>query len=178
MGKQKNYYIDRETFLNLAEVALRCGCSILRQTDEGIISAKDTSIITEDCRKYYFYLPMAGELDWDKPLGCYNENGNVTIEASYTPPAEDGLLKRGRMYMVNGYAAPDGSFVDRPECLAKLYRKLFVGIKQYTKFISVPADRMSLRLNYYADTTDRYHRLYISRPIIAQMEADPSLKLS
>lgn len=162
MGKQASFYMEREIFLELAQTALDLGCHILRQSGDKIVSGTDLSIITGNCSQYYFYLPEAGELDETLPLGCYNANGNVVIEASYSPRCKDNVMRRGKLYVVSGVSGKDGEFISRPDCLAKVYRKLVSRMKQLTNFVEIPAEKRSNRLNYYADPADRYHKLYIT----------------
>ena len=53
MGKQMTYYMEREVFTQLAQIAVDLGCVILKQNGSKIISG-DTSIIDSHCSKYYF----------------------------------------------------------------------------------------------------------------------------
>ena len=85
MGKQTSFYMEREVFQELAQEAIDCGCLILRQSGNKIVSSRDTSIITASCDQYYFYLPEAGELDEDLPLGCFNVNGSCLLYTSPSP---------------------------------------------------------------------------------------------
>ena len=55
MGKQTSFYMEREVFQELAQEAIDCGCLILRQSGNKIVSSRDTSIITASCDQYYFY---------------------------------------------------------------------------------------------------------------------------
>ena len=49
MGKQMTYYMEREVFTQLAQIAVDLGCVILKQNGSKIISG-DTSIITATAR--------------------------------------------------------------------------------------------------------------------------------
>ena len=91
MGKQMTYYMEREVFTQLAQIAVDLGCVILKQNGSKIISG-DTSIIDSHCSKYYFYLPAAGEINEELPLGCYNSNAGCVIEASYSTRTKDLCL--------------------------------------------------------------------------------------
>ena len=104
MGKQTSFYMEREVFQELAQEAIDCGCLILRQSGNKIVSSRDTSIITASCDQYYFYLPEAGELDEDLPLGCFNVNGSMVVEANYTTRNKDHSLHRARLYDVSPHA--------------------------------------------------------------------------
>lgn len=168
MGRQTHFYMEREIFIQLAQAALNLGCVIIKESGNKLVSATDTSIITAGCSQYYFYLPEAGEFNKDLPLGCYNANGNVVIEAGYTTKS-DGALRRSRLYMMGGYAGENG-FVEHPECLETLYKKLVKHMKKLTMHIAIPADKISTRLNYYADPTDRSHKIYITDRLFHQLQ--------
>ena len=79
MGKQMTYYMEREVFTQLAQIAVDLGCVILKQNGSKIISG-DTSIIDSHCSKYYFYLPAAGEINEDLPT-------QAALSRQATPPA-------------------------------------------------------------------------------------------
>lgn len=170
MGKQAHFYMEREIFVELAKTAVEMDCVILKQNGSKIVSSTDTSIITAGCSQYYFYLPKAGELNEKLPLGCYNANGNVVIEASYTTKSENTALRRARLYVISGYTGDDGSFVEHPECMSVLYKKLVTRMKKLTMHVAVPADKISTRLNYYADPTDRSHKIYITDKLYRQLQ--------
>lgn len=169
MGKQTSFYMEREVFQELAQEALDCGCLILRQNGSKIVSAQDTSIITAGCDQYYFYLPEAGEINEDLPLGCFNVNGSMVIEANYTTRNKDHSLHRARLYLMTSVPTTEGA-ISTPDCMVKLYKKLVRKMKMLTKFVPVPAERMSNRMTYYADPSDRSHKLYLTPKMIKQME--------
>lgn len=162
MGKQVHFYMEQEIFTQLAQTAIDLGCLILKQKGSKITSSADTSIITKDCSQYYFYLPETGRLDENLPLGCYNSNGNLVIESGYTTCADNSTLLRTRLYIINGFTDKNGDFIERPECLAAVYNKLVARMKQLTKYVEIPAEKFSMRRNYYADPTNRSHKIYIT----------------
>ncbi len=168
MGKQMTYYMEREVFTQLAQTAVDLGCVILKQNGSTVISG-DTSIIDSHCSHYYFYLPAAGELDESLQLGCYNANAACVIEASYTTRTKDLCLKRGKLYVTGGFSTYDGTLVEAPACLLKVYRKLVLRMKELTQRVEIPAERMSTRLTYYADPTGRTHKLYITKNMISRI---------
>lgn len=170
MGKQTSFYMEREVFQELAQEALDCGCLILRQSGGRIVSAQDASIITAGCDQYYFYLPEAGNLDMKLPLGCFNVNGSMVIEANYTTRNKDHSLHRARLYLMTSVPTADGGSISTPECMVKLYKKLVRKMKMLTKFVPIPAERMSNRMTYYADPSDRSHKLYLTQKMIKLME--------
>lgn len=169
MGKQTSFYMEREVFQELAQEAIDCGCLILRQSGNKIVSSRDTSIITASCDQYYFYLPEAGELDEDLPLGCFNVNGSMVIEANYTTRNKDHSLHRARLYLMTSVPTLEGA-ISTPDCMVKLYKKLVRKMKMLTKFVPIPAERMSNRMTYYADPSDRSHKLYLTPKMIKLME--------
>lgn len=169
MGRQAHFYMEREIFIQLAQTAIDLGCVILKQSGNKLVSANDTSIITAGCSQYYFYLPQAGKLDENLPMGCYNANGNVVIEAGYTTKSGSSVLHRSRLYMMSGYTGDNG-FVERPECLEELYKKLVKRMKKLTMHVAIPAEKISTRLNYYADPTDRSHKIYITDKLFRQLQ--------
>ncbi|MGN1340423.1 MAG: hypothetical protein ACI4WS_09035 [Oscillospiraceae bacterium] len=169
MGRQAHFYMEREVFIHLAQAALDLGCIILKQSGNKLVSATDTSIITAGCSQYYFYLPQAGELDENLPMGCYNANGNVVIEAGYSTKSGSTVIHRSRLYMMSGYTGENG-FVERPACLEELYKKLVKIMKKLTRHEAIPASKISTRLNYYADPTDRSHKIYITDKLLKQLQ--------
>ena len=172
MGKQMTYYMEREVFTQLAQIAVDLGCVILKQNGSKIISG-DTSIIDSHCSKYYFSLPAAGEINEELPLGCYNSNAGCVIEASYSTRTKDLCLKRGKLYITSGFSTPNGDFIECPACLLKVYKKLVLHMKDLTLRVEVPADRMSTRLTYYADPTGRTHKLYMTKSMLARINRTP-----
>ena len=89
MGKQINYYMGYDEFKMLAEQAIKSGCTIVKKENGKYVRGNSVEIITQDCNKYYFYLPEAGDLEVQmngdyKFIGGYNSSGNVVIEASYS----------------------------------------------------------------------------------------------
>ena len=127
--------MEREVFQELAQEAIDCGCLILRQSGNKIVSSRDTSIITASCDQYYFYLPEAGELDEDLPLGCFNVNGSMVVEANYTTRNKDHSLHRARLYLMTSVPTLEGAIS-----------------------------------TYYADPSDRSHKLYLTPKMIKLME--------
>lgn len=169
MGKQTTFYMEREVFQELAQEAVNCGCLILRQSGNKLISSQDTSVITAGCQQYYFYLPEAGKLDESLPLGCFNKNGSMVIEANYTTRDKNYSLHRARLYLMTTVPTLDGESISTPECMIKLYTKLVRKMKSLTTFVRVPAERMSNRMTYYADPSDRSHKLYLTQKMIKQL---------
>lgn len=162
MGKRTSFYMEREAFVELAQTAVDMGCLILRQNGKKIVSAQDTSIITASCQQYYFYLPAAGEIDEDLPLGCFNKNGSMVVEANYTTRDENYALHHATFYLMTTVPDGNGGSISASDCMVTLYKKLVKKMKMQTKFITVPAERMSNRMTYYADPADRSHKIYMT----------------
>ena len=139
MGKQINYYMDYESFLKIAELALSEGCLILKNTHtpEPQQPQNDTSIVTEDCMRYYFYLPELAELEYKKDMfGTYyiNNVGNkltlALIEAGFSknhggedtnkPPS----VNIARLYISTGNFRSNGVLYQRSERIKEIYDKL------------------------------------------------------
>lgn len=93
MGRQINYWMDYKSFLNVAQTAVECGCIIVRN-DINVkkpVQSKDISIVTEDCKNYFFYLPEAGRMNFKKYNDGrevadkgFTETGNAVIEAGFS----------------------------------------------------------------------------------------------
>ena len=147
MGKQMTYYMEREVFTQLAQIAVDLGCVILKQN--------------------------GSKINEELPLGCYNSNAGCVIEASYSTRTKDLCLKRGKLYITSGFSTPNGDFIECPACLLKVYKKLVLHMKDLTLRVEVPADRMSTRLTYYADPTGRTHKLYMTKSMLARINRTP-----
>ena len=68
MSKQINYWLEFNGFLLLAQKALDMGCTIVREdvATRALSESRDLGIITEDDRAFwYFYLPGAGDIDFE-----------------------------------------------------------------------------------------------------------------
>ena len=135
MGKQINYYMDYESFLRLAELALSEGCLILKNahTAEPQQPQNDISIITEDCMRYFFYLPELAELDQKQDMyGNYyiNNVGNkltlALIEAGFSKyhSGKDTSVNIARLYIPTGNYRSNGVLYQRTERITKIYNKL------------------------------------------------------
>lgn len=135
MGKQINYYMDYESFLKLAERALSEGCMILKNdyTEEQQQPQNNVSAITEDCMRYYFYLPELAELQYRSIGGRYyidNRANKLTlalIEAGFSKKHEgrNGLpcINIARLYIPTGVWV-DGVWYQRSERITTVYSKL------------------------------------------------------
>lgn len=138
MGMQVNYYMDHETFLLVAQKALKEGCLILRweHTFQPQLPASDLSIVTEEQMRYYFYLPELAPLAYktDQNDQYYLDNifsplSLALIEASFSRPwpAHGSTLpniNRARLYIPTGFWDENRQWVPRSERLTKVYQRL------------------------------------------------------
>lgn len=99
MGKQINYWLGREEFLHIAQAALDCGCVIIKPGPGKTEYGQTLDIITEDSRRYYFYLPEAGSLMAQKipfPDGQmigYNAAGSCWDKSILMKKINNGMVK-------------------------------------------------------------------------------------
>ena len=71
MGKQINYYMGFKDFIKVAQFALDLGCVICREENKKIICSDQINIVTPSVKRYFFYLPEAGD------LRVRTENGSI-----------------------------------------------------------------------------------------------------
>ena len=180
MGKQINYYMGYDEFKMLAEQAIKSGCIIVKKENGKFVRGNSVEIITQDCNKYYFYLPEAGDLEVQmngdyKFIGGYNSSGNVVIEASYSiVNHEEKKIHRARLFSITGYDDKNGNSIGRPECIKKLYDKLVRIVKKlapYTEFVdeiqvSCPSSED------YMKTREWKHKEYITKELLSLKEND------
>lgn len=128
MGKQVNYYMNYESFLQVAQTALDAGCLIIRRdhTDEKQLPMADISAVIPECNFYYFYLPELGELEYKTDIyGKYylNASGKLElaiIEAGFSKHPAD----QARIFITTGYYDEYEKWIPRSERLTKVYEKL------------------------------------------------------
>lgn len=148
MGKQINYWMDYESFCELATVAIDLGCIIVRmdKNTNKVIQSKEISIVTRECFDYYFYVPKAGELTiGNNEFGEYIDRGysetqNAIIEAGYSRISdEEKKICEHRLYSITGYYK-DEEFISRPACVEDIYKKLVRKVKKlapYTELVDI-----------------------------------------
>lgn len=113
MGRQINYYMEHESFLQVAQLALDCGCEIVKQDLDirptKVIRTRDISAITPGDWMFWFYVPEAGRLviKTDKSgerveHGYLRESGSVLIEAgvSFIDEEKKDDIKKPFIYPV------------------------------------------------------------------------------
>lgn len=143
MGKQLNYYMNYNGFLDVAQYALDIGCKILKKEKEIIICSEDIRIVSSDTSRYYFYLPQAGALDIQKRnnveyVGGYNSSGNVIIEAGYSVVDHaKQKISRARIFSITGYYDTYGNWIARSECVKKAYDSLSRKIKKIAPYTEI-----------------------------------------
>lgn len=148
MGKQINYWMDYDSFCELAAMAVDLGCTIVKKDNDTkrVIQSKEIAIITRDCYKYYFYVPDAGELRIaNNQFGEYIDKGysetqNAIIEAGYSRISDERKqICRERLYSVTGFYK-DEEYISRPACVEEIYKKLVRKVKKlapYTELVDV-----------------------------------------
>lgn len=178
MGKQINYYIGYEDFIKLAEQAVKNGCIILKKEHGKYVRDNSVRIITQDCNRYYFYIPEAGVLelqmhDDNEFIGGYNSSGNVVIEASYSiVKPEQKTISRGRLFSITGYYDKDKNWINRPECVEKLYNKLVRVVKKIAPYTEIVDEIISTSSEDYLKTKEWKHKEYITKELLCLKEND------
>lgn len=138
MGKQITYYMERESFLVLAQAALDEGLLILKNgyTEEPQEPCADLSAI-DDCTEYYFYLPEIAPLTHTHTAYGYYVNSFsypsclAIIEAGYSKKASS--IKESRIYVQTG-TYNDDEWIPRPEKITKIYNKLVRKVKKLAPY--------------------------------------------
>lgn len=160
MGRQINYYMEHESFLQVAQLALECGCEIVKQDLDvrptTVIRTHDISAITPDDWMFWFYVPEAGQLI-TKTYDCgervdhgFCESGNALIEAGVSLIREDEkLIRRSRLYVQSGYYDANGEWIPRLKCVDAVYNKLVRRVKKLTSY-----DGFCYRTEYCARLLD------------------------
>lgn len=129
MGKQLNYIMTYECFLQLAEAAIDAGFLILRReyTKEPQIPSSDLSVVTAECSSYWFYLPELAELTYKAagngfyyPDYGFNPLGLAMMEAGFTRNLSD----RARIYVMTGFYDENGRWIARSDQMTKAYTKI------------------------------------------------------
>lgn len=160
MGRQINYYMEYESFLQVAQLALDCGCEIVKQNLDirptTVIRTRDISAITPNDWMFWFYVPEAGKLEI-KTYECgervehgFSESGNALIEAGVSfIDEEKKTISRSRLYVSSGYYDGSGAWIPRPKCVDAVYNKLMRRVKKLTAY-----DGFNYRTEYCAKLFD------------------------
>ncbi len=145
MGRQINYYMEHESFLQVAQLALECGCEIVKQNLDirptTVVRTRDISAITPNDWMFWFYIPEAGRLA-TKTYECgervehsFSESGNALIEAGVSLiREEEKKIRSSRLYVQSGYCDGNGVWIPRPKCVDAVYNKLVRRVKKLTTY--------------------------------------------
>jgi len=129
-SKQINYYMDCESFRQLAQKALDEGCSIILNelTEEPQIPARDLSIVTPGHTRYFFCAPGFEAEFVRTEDGRYYPDLNgmrmaMMLEAGFSAVRTDGLITRDRLFSAST-AVVGMRLVPRPAEVGRLYDRL------------------------------------------------------
>ena len=145
MGRQINYYMDHKSFLQIARLALDCGCEIVKQDlnarPSKVIRTRDISAITPSDWILWFYVPEAGKLattvseSGERVDHGYTESGNALIESGVSLILEDEkIIRQNRLFVISGYYDSSGEWIPRPKCVDMIYGKLMRRVKKLTEY--------------------------------------------
>lgn len=160
MGRQINYYMEHESFLQVAQMALDCGCEIVKQDLDirptRVIRTRDISAITPGDWMFWLYVLEAGKLviktdeSGERVDRGFCESGNALIEAGVSLILEDEKqIRRSRLYVQSGYYDANGEWIPRPKCVDVIYNKLVRRVKKLTTY-----DGFNYRTEYCARLLD------------------------
>lgn len=145
MGRQINYYMEHESFLQIAQLALEFGCEIvkndLKSRPATVVRTRDISAITPSDWILWFYVPEAGSLAvTTTDIGeCvdhgYTESGSALIEAGVSLILKDEkIIRQNRLFVISGYYGISGEWIPRPKCVEAIYGKLMRRVKKLTEY--------------------------------------------
>ena len=129
-------------FLLLAQAALDCGCTIFqtRFADEmwHITQGDTTDFVSADQCRYYFADPAADKIEIEQCSYGARFSGRSAlylIEAGYSEPfipkgCTAKEMTRSRLYVPTSVTDGNGSRLERPESVIKLYQKLARTVKR------------------------------------------------
>lgn len=174
MGKQINYWLGFEEFLQIAQAALDCGCVIIKPISGKLVYGRTLDTVTEDEHRYYFYLPEAGKLmeqqvpfQNENPAG-YNAVGNTVIEAGFSLiDKEQKKITRSRLFAISGYYDENGEYVPRPDCLTRTYNRLVRTAKKVAPYTELTDYIISTRDSSYLQEKEWKHKEYVSPSFLA-----------
>ena len=169
MGKQINYWLKYEEFLQIAQTALDCGCVIIKPDSGERKYGQTLGIITEDKCRYYFYLPEAGTLmsqqipfQSEQMIG-YNAAGNTVIEVGFSFIYDNKKeITRSRLFVISGYYDEMGNYIARPDCLTRVYQKIVRIVKRIAPYTEITDHIISTQNNDYLQEREWIHKEYIS----------------
>ena len=181
MSKQINYWMEHESFLNIAKAAIEQGCIILKEYNDKVVQSKDSSIVTSECYNYYFHLPSAGKVviktlaDGREVLDhFYSSSGNTIIEAGFSC-FKDKWITGNRLYAISGYYNDTDEWIPRPECLTKLYNFLVRKVKKVAPYTELIDIRRYTNGDHYGEEFEWKHKEYITAYCLGLRENGYSL---
>lgn len=195
MGKQLNYWMDYDSFLLVARKAVDLGCTIVKEdlNSGKVIESSDVSIVTQDEKHYYFHLLDAGDIKIHSVNGKerlnrgFNASSNAIIEAGYSfivnePTGPCGHrykkeIRRTRIYCIMGYYDENNEYIQRPECLTKVYDSLARYVKKLAPYTEIIDVRVSKKHEDYGKEYEYRDKVYITRACL-DMVNNEGYKLS
>lgn len=169
MGKQMNYWLGYEDFLQIAQTALDCGCVIMKNVSGRWSYGQTPELITEWEHDYWFYVPEAGSLSGitlpfeDGDMRVYSAEGNTVIEAGFSYKKDGSReITRSRLFVISGYYDEQGEYVPRPECVTKIYQRLVRAAKKAAPLTELTDTYTSVKEDSYLQVKERIHKEYIS----------------
>lgn len=184
MGKQINYWLGYEDFLQIGQAALDCGCVIIKPVSGKLVYGQNLDMITESEHDYYFYVPEAGKLtgrsipfDDERAIGNYSAEDNTIIRAGFSHRNDEKKeLVRSRLFVISGYYDGKGEYVPRPECVTKIYNRLVRIVKKVAPYTELTDTYISVRDEDYLQKKEWKHKEYIS-PQFLQLRSLQNYKL-
>ena len=175
MGKQINYWMERDSFLLLARRAVELGCTIAKEDPVSgkVIESTDIGVVTADQKDYCFHLPEAGALairvynGRERVERGFSASGNALIEAGYSFVTEQREIRRARMYCITGYYDENGDYIPRPECLTRVYQALVRYVKKLAPYTELVDTLTSIRDENYGGEYQYRHREYVTPACLA-----------
>lgn len=183
MGKQINYWLGYEDFLQIAQVALDYGCVIIKSISGKLMYGQTLDIVTESEHNYYFYVPEAGKLLGksipfvDEAIGIYTAARNSVIEAGFSFMNDEiRKIVRNRLFVISGYYDDKGEYIPRPECVTKIYNRLVRVVKKIAPYTELTDTYTSTKDDDYLQEKVWKHKEYIS-PQFLQLKLSQNYKL-
>ena len=168
MGKQINYWMGYEDFLQVAQAALDSGCIIIKPVYGRLMYGQTLDFVTEDEHCYWFYVPEAGKLLGQllplevETVRTDSAVGNAVVEAGFSWKHDlTKEITRSRIFAVAGRYDDRGEFVPRPECVTKLYNKLVRIVKKVAPLTELTDTYISTRDDSYLQEAEWTHKEYI-----------------
>lgn len=180
MGKQINYWLGYEDFLQIAQAALDCGCIIIKKASGKLIYERTLDIVTEQEHDYWFYVPEAGVLSGrtipfndDELLQSYSPTGNTVIEAGFSfRDDKSKIIARSRLFVISGYYDEQGEYISRPECVTKIYNKLVRIVKKVAPLTELTDKYVSTKDDTYLQELEWKHKEYITPEYLNLKKSD------